>query len=230
MKKSPRSVFFTLFAFIFIDLALVALFSVIGIIYLILGSPTIKNKNNKLVILIHGTGASHWQWAVAKVYLYVKGIEFMSVSYNSDQEIIKSCEDVINYISLFKENKDIILIGHSQGGLIARSIHHKIQSKMTFLINTPQKGAIIINWLFPNKLEENNSLNDMRCDSDFINNLSSLKDSDNIYEIVGLNDFIRPEHCICLGKNIYFSWFGHYFSAVNPILWFNYIIPNINNL
>ena len=67
----------------------------------------------------------------------------------------------------------------------------------------------------------------MRYGSTFINLLPNDIIPDRIYEIAGINDFVRYDHCLHYYKNVYTSWFGHYFSAVNPYLWFNYIIKII---
>lgn len=220
--------------FSLIDLSLISILGISGLVYMLFGSPIKRSisKNNNTVILIHGTGVSDWQWANAKLYLYLSKIPCFSVKYDHSQSINISCENVKNQIISYcqlQNNNNIIVIGHSQGGLIARCIHNEINSKMSFLINAPQKGAPIINWLYPEsqKHKYSNSLNDMRPNSNFIENLPNIEDHERIYEIIGLNDIVGAENCISFGKYIYISWFGHYFSAVNPYLWYNYIIPKI---
>jgi hypothetical protein len=217
--------------FCIIDLLLVSIIGCTGLVYIAIGSPLINNSDTKLVVLIHGTSVNDWQWAVAKLYLYLFNIPCMTVNYNSKQPINESCDEVFNQIMSAnnEKNNDIILIGHSQGGLIARKIHDQVNSKMTFLMNTPQKGAPILNWMYPNKSNQPCSRDDMKFDSEFIKSLPILKNFENIHEIVGLNDAISIEHCISYGKHVYFGWTGHYYSAVNPLLWLNYIIPAIKN-
>lgn len=214
-------------SFIFIDTILIGIFSIIGALYKLLGPTTYINEDdNKLVILIHGSGTSHWQWLVAKFYMYIFGVSFVSVQYNYLQSIKLSCDDVVEQIlPLLQSDRKIILIGHSQGGLIARSIFPKINPQMLFLLHTPQKGASILNCLYP-ETNEPTSSNDMRLGSKFIKNLyfPIIKHA---YEVVGINDFVRHYECIDYGMNVYTSWFGHYFSAVNPYLWITHIIPII---
>lgn len=221
-----------------VDFSLVAVFGLSGIAYLLIGSPTIKpkSKNDNIVILIHGSGVSDWQWAVTKMYLYLAKIPFHSVKYNYCQSIHISCDDVSDQIidvSQKHNNNNVVLIGHSQGGLIARSIYNNnnFKSNMMFLLNTPQKGAPILNWLYPDPVVHKypDSLNDMRPESQFISELPNENDIDDefVHEIIGQNDFVGADNCIFFGKNVYKSWFSHYYSAVNPFLWFNYIIPKI---
>jgi pimeloyl-ACP methyl ester carboxylesterase len=216
---------FRLLSFIVIDFTLIVLFAPIGLIYLLFG-PKSKTDGDQIIILIHGSSVSDWQWAIAKFYLYISGLSFISVKYNSSQSINESRNQVLNQINL--RDKDIIIIGHSQGGLIARKIHNQLGSKMTFLMNTPQKGASLINWLGPETLEPS-SRNDMRVGSEFIKNLPNVN-SETIHEIVGINDFVRDYEATVFGVNVYKSWFGHYFNAVNPYLWFSYVIPKIKSL
>lgn len=217
-----------LIVFILIDIIAILLFVPLGLLYLSFGKQQYDN-GNPLVVLIHGSGVNDIQWNVAKAYLYFSDISFISVNYNYSQSITKSANNVLK---LIPKDRDIILIGHFQGGLISRYIANNINTHQIYLMNTPQKGAIILNFLYPNEnicANIDDSQKDMRYGSDFIKNLPIINDNIKVFEIVGINDFVRDIHSIEYEKNVYKSWFGHYFSAVNPYLWFNYIIPNIKN-
>lgn len=220
---------FRVISFILIDTILIGVFSIIGALFKAFGPFTyINDLNTPLVILIHGSGTGHWQWLVAKFYLYICGINFVSVKYNYLQAINLSCASVLEQLAPYtntKLNRKLILIGHSQGGLIARAISEHIHPTMLFLMHSPQKGASLINWMYQ-ECETTDSNNDMRQGSKFIRNLHFplLK---HVYEIVGINDFVRYYECIAYKQNVYKSWFGHYFSAVNPYLWLTHIIPCI---
>lgn len=218
--KAPSAI-----TFYIVDFISIGLLSPIGLIGLLINSKN-TTINEYVVILIHGTGVSDWQWGVAKAYLYFANIGFKSVKYNYAQSITKSSDDIMEQIP---QNKKIILIGHSQGGLIARNIANRINTKKLFLLNSPQKGTKLLNELYPNEYNHECSYKDMKRDSNFIENLPQVNDANTVYEIVGLNDFIDYNDCIVFNKNVYKSWFGHYFSAVNPYLWIKYIIPNIGN-
>jgi len=236
--NSPIILITRLLSFIIIDILLIVVFSPLGIIYELffsfINSAKLNNKSKIIIVLIHGTGISSIQWLVIKLYLYISSINFVVVDYNYNQRINKSCIDCIKQIDdLNVDKRDVILIGHSQGGLIARNIHYKVNSKATFLINTPQKGASILGWLYPYGSEGNinpkdESLLDMKVDSCFINELP--KTNSTFYEIVSCNDFVRSYECICQNTNVYYGFFGHYFNAVNPFLWFYFIVPAIGKV
>jgi triacylglycerol esterase/lipase EstA (alpha/beta hydrolase family) len=213
-----------LVAFAFIDFLMIVPFALLGIFHLVFRRSIIKG--NTLVVLIHGSGVNDWQWGVAKFFLDLHGLSFISVNYDYNLPIHKCTQNVKAQLP---KNKSIILIGHSLGGLVARAIVNDVNAKAIFLLNTPQKGAVILDWIYPIKKKYDCSENDMRPESDFLKNLPKIDSKTTIYEIVGLNDYVRSDHCISFGKNVYESWFGHYFSAVNPYLWLNWIIPRINN-
>lgn len=134
-----RSVFLRLVAFILIDLALVSIHSIFGIIYLLMGQPCGKMMGERVVVLIHGTGVSDWEFLAAKFYLFVMGIPFWSVKYDYRQAIRKSCDDVTKQIEKLKGDSGcngVVLIGHSQGGLIAANT---VRSKISLMKNYPKK-------------------------------------------------------------------------------------------
>jgi triacylglycerol esterase/lipase EstA (alpha/beta hydrolase family) len=187
-------------------------------------TPNFENSN-QLVVLIHGSGVGSWQWAMVKTYLRGSNINMISVDYDSTQSIIKSSEKVLSQIP---SHRDIILIGHSMGGLVARLIASKVNARKVFLLNTPQHGAPIIDLEYPKEegIDYGPSTEEMRYQSDFIKSLPELNPN-TTYEIVGLNDFVRYSQCISYGRNVYYSWFGHYFTAWNPYLWFSHIIPKL---
>ena len=220
--------------FILIDFGMIILISPLFLLLFSFVNIIKKNNNNKntIVVLIHGSGVKGWQWIIVEKYLYYYNIPYKSVNYDSSQKIYKSCQDVMEQIISIDncsiDKKNVVLIGHSLGGLIARVISSKMKIKLLFLINTPQNGAIVINWL-----DSGASLSpaayDLRYGSEFITHLPA-PNACQVHEIVGINDFIRPEHATTHGKNVYMSYFGHYFSAVNPYLWFGYIIPLIRTI
>jgi hypothetical protein len=131
------------------DILLVIVFAIPALFL----KKTIKTEIEKpLIILIHGSGSSSFQWGVAEIYLWLNNYQYLSVDYNSKQNITKSTWDIIEKIKLFdSKHKDIILIDHSQGGLIARDIYnHKdfknyANPKKIFILNSPQLGCHLAN-------------------------------------------------------------------------------------
>ena len=106
-----------LLAFVFIDTQMIIPFIQLGI-FNISSSVKPQSADGTLVVLIHGSRARDWQWLVVKNYLYWRDIQSMTVRYNITQSLKKSCEDMIEQIP---QNKNIVLIGHSFDGLIARA-------------------------------------------------------------------------------------------------------------
>lgn len=248
------SLFMKIGAFMFIDYLLILVIGVpcMGIVYVlnklirscswkrIRGTyEEIKDRDrNLLVVLIHGSGGGIWQWFIVRTYLDYHEIPYLIVKYNSARRINESCEEVYKQLDGIND-KDICLIGHSLGGLIAKILackymKRKIQPKALVMINTPQQGVIVINWLEPVPRRPLDCLtNELRHGSDFINSmpgLDELEKETQIYEIVGEYDFVRPEHSIMCRKNVYRSYSGHYFSMANPYLWFWYMIPMLKEL
>ncbi len=237
------SLFTQIVAFMFIDYLMII---AIGLPCLLLFStlelikkPKERDGDTIRVILIHGSGSSSWQWIIVRKYLDYYSIPHKTVNYDSKQKIRDSCEQVIEQFDPEEiDGKNICLIGHSLGGLIAKIIaceYMKQQPNILFMINTPQRGAIIINWLEPYPRLEECVTNELRFGSDFIKNTIDIAKNVNltketeIHEIVGKYDFIRPEHSQMYEKNVYMSYSGHYFSMVNPYLWFKYMIPKIES-
>lgn len=135
--------------------------------------------------------------------------------------------------------RNISLIGHSQGGLIARLLHNhykkeperKINVKTTFILNSPQKGAPILNYINRwTQSPETGAHRDMEHKSDFIKYHNEFcTNNDNLYEIISKNDIIDPKFArlACDEDKCYDSWFGHYFISVNVFFWTRYIAPKL---
>lgn len=169
--------------------------------------------------MIHGTSTSSWQWKYVQFYLRLKNISYITPKYNHQQRIPLSTDEVFRQIKNIKRNN--FIIGHTQGVLIAICLHDKLESRGTFLLNTPQKGSSLLSWLL-SETDEKKSSFDMRPYSKFIKDLLII--NENTYEIIGINDFVCPHKAIRSNVNVYHSWFSHYFNTINPYLWFFYIL------
>ena len=223
---------------VFTDFFLIAVFGVPIGLFKMVKSTKVKNKESPLVVLIHGSGVKSWQWMVAEFYLWSKNIEHITVDYDSQKPINFSTIAVKHMIKRENvKNKQIVTIGHSQGGIIGRSLYNDISINITknFSLHAPHTGAEItkvrndlykragkIHWL-------KRSAYDMEKDSHFVRNyMQKIKDVDS-FVANGYIDFVEEESALWRSRpsRRFTSWFGHYYAAVNPLLWYGFIIPNI---
>lgn len=239
--------------FVVVDFVVILVCLPIGLPFLLYEKITrSKYKRNMhaqdaTLVLIHGTGVNDFQWGMAKFYLRVQNIHYITVNYDYSQPVRKSCQDVMDQIvdqvrgdssssQLCKKHK-LSLVGHSQGGLIARLLHnhyHKQEhhhiSVNSFVLNAPQNGSKLLNRV--NKLRNGTAAHkDMEHNSEFIQYYRSYCDVDiNVFEIAGVNDFVDSSTAFMRckdSKHRYYAWGSHYSTAVNPFLWFCYIIPRV---
>ena len=86
-------------ACVLIDLALVAAHSTFGFPFLAYEKIRRLNYDSvvsmPIVVLIHGTGVTAWQWGVAKAYLYACGIPYHCVNYDYHQPVRTSLHNII---------------------------------------------------------------------------------------------------------------------------------------
>ena len=222
------------------DLTLISFFVVIGIPFKkIFISKNKTNSDNPLVVLIHGSDITSWQWGMAEIYLWSKRINYYSVDYDSSQDIMESYEKVKLQLTPFLRNdkyKEIIVVGHSQGGLISRMLYNEIGNiTSNFMLNVPQQGAKLAK-IFNDRDRKKKKIikksrEQMEPDSMFTMKYKEMcKDMDS-YQVSGSLDFVSVHSSLWkyTSSKIYKSWFGHFFSAVNPYLWYTFIIPNIKN-
>lgn len=208
--------------------------------------PPIVNDLHPLVILIHGTGVTSWQWGVVENYLRNHELESAVVDYDSTNSIKDSIRDVqaqIEDICRLRGKNNIILIGHSQGGLISRWIYNESRANNTsynviknFSLSAPQKGTHLCKLRnevmeYLNK-ESNISLYDMEPSSEFIKEYKTICIDTDSFLTSGRLDFVGQESALW-GHNDdtrkYITFAGHYYPAVDYHMWHNFIIPNIKN-
>lgn len=205
-----------------------------------------------LVILVHGTGAAPWQWVVARSYLREAGIHSKCVTYASEQPLQASAVDVVNQVrQLMRENQRIhansckrvptVLIGHSQGGIIARLVLNRVPHiNRVFLLHAPQQGATAASaWNRTLRLlglgsMVKRSMKDMAPDSEFVAWYKTVcaADDPRVYEAAGDRDYVRPDEALTVkdeGRK-YVGNYGHYSAVVSKLLWDEFIIPNILSL
>jgi len=258
-KTYPDAISFTKVFGLAIDFSLVGLASLIGFPYLLyeklmkidhIQNISTTQANKPLVVLVHGSGVGNWQWAMAKVYLAMYKIPYYCTSYDYTQSVDQCVEEVYRDLTLKLkdqegqqgqgEQREIVLIGHSLGGLVSRLLHNKEDSTLrivkTFILHTPQNGVYIAN--VRNKLFRNRgytitqSMTNMEVDSDFVKEYKERCQNENdseIYEVAGRCDYVDPKFVFwkCEKENKYLGWFGHYYPAVNPFLWLGFILNKL---
>jgi pimeloyl-ACP methyl ester carboxylesterase len=234
------------------DFAMIAAASPLGLLHLVgewLGVEALPAAaHTPLVVLIHGTGAAGWQWAVACSYLKARRVPFYCVDYDSERPIAESADDVFAQVRAVVEARRpgrLALVGHSQGGLIARLIHNRwrkeavldTQLVSTFLLHAPQHGTRAAN-LWNTTLRAvglgsrvKRSMRNMEHASRFAQTYQRYCDDDGgrVFEVAGTGDFVEPSEAFwkCASDRRYLSNRCHYAAAVDPQLWTEFIIPRI---
>ena len=130
-------------------------------------NPLIQANPKKGMVLIHGTGEGGWQWLAKNQFMKKEHKEALEsvviVEYDYTQGIKKSCKDVWRQIrDHFDPGAQIVLVGHSQGGIIARAmVEHKDCSekeeasnpdiKAVFCLSAPLRGVLPLIFLTTEK-------------------------------------------------------------------------------
>ncbi len=110
------------------------------------------DKNKHSIILLHGSGQSHVVWSLTSQYLSDQNYNVFTLDFpghgNSDGESLKSIEDmaiwlekVINKIGI----KELTLVGHSQGCLVALEYACKNPDKIKNIIFVAGSYEIPVN-------------------------------------------------------------------------------------
>lgn len=201
----------------------------------------IDNKEMPLVVLIHGTSVSSWQWGVVEQYLRNHNLESGVVDYDYTQDITVSVDDVKQQILELckkRKHKKVVLVGHSQGGLISRLIYNtglnEIKIEQNYSLHAPQLGAEIAkvrnDVIVSLGKIPSCSAYDMEPNSKFVTYYTNTCTDTDSFLMTGSMDFVKQESALWGQKDedkIYRSKLGHYYPAVNYNLWVKFIIPNI---
>ena len=83
------------------------------------------DKNKPSILLMHGSGLTHIVWSLHEQFYSSQGFNVLSVDIpghgNSEGPALKSIEEISDWIKTLMTKTDIkkiIIIGHSQGGLV----------------------------------------------------------------------------------------------------------------
>ncbi len=103
------------------------------------GSPFDKNKHT--IILLHGSGQSHVVWSLTSQYLSDQNFNVLTIDFpghgNSEGESLRSIEEMAIWLEKFITEvniKDLSLVGHSQGCLVALEYANRNSDKIKNLI------------------------------------------------------------------------------------------------
>jgi pimeloyl-ACP methyl ester carboxylesterase len=212
------------------DIILVITFTIIGILFKLFKNINVNNKSRPIIILIHGTKLPLIGWTAAQIYLWSKNIESKVINYELLNSIELSVKSVVDQINIIKQNnkynRQIILIGHSQGGLIARQIYNQykyLNIKKVFILNSPQLGYKILE-------KKYKAIYDMYYRSPYMRQYRSICKDRETYMVGSYLDFNDMKSSLWGQddqKKKYKCYLGHNNSLINPFLWYNFIIPNL---
>ena len=203
--------------------------------------------NTPLVILIHGTDGGSWQWIIVRQYLQAAGYKSTCLLYNSQNKVAHSCsklqKDLQSLLQKEETGRNFVLIGHSQGGLLARMLYERckklpVPCSKVFILHAPQNGtsaARIWNTLKSCiGLSTYESFKDMEDGTEFVKYYKEHcvdPEDPNVYEAAGSLDYIQENEAFVssLPNNRYVGCYGHYSPMVNKSLWNEFIIPNLKD-
>jgi len=214
------------------------------------GTEVPRTKGDPLIVLIHGTDSAPWQWIVARSYLRdSKFTHVFAVAYESQNRVDDSFQSVWEQVvEQLHDETDVVFIGHSQGGLIARMVYERARSEFAaikfkvFVLHAPQHGteaAGMWNGLLTSlgmRTRVKPSMKDMETNSDFVDRYrdmcaQSTELDPNVFEAAGSRDFVRPAEAFSCApeSNRFTGDYSHYSAMVSRALWDQFIIPNINS-
>lgn len=201
-----------------------------------------------LIVLIHGTSGGPWQWIFANQCLISAGFESHCMSYASENRIAKSAA------LLFKDlcelaagtQRPFVLIGHSQGGILARMLYEQCKEEenmlctKVFILHAPQKGtkaARMWNGLLASvglDSHVKDSMRDMEDGAEFVRFYEQCcvkPDDPNVFEAAGSKDYVQAKEALfsSLPANRYIGDYGHYSAMVDKKLWTKFIVPNLDS-
>ena len=110
------------------------------------------DENKHTIILIHGSGQSHVVWSLTDQYLADEGFNVFALDLpghgNSEGASLKSIEDMSNWLNKVVKVigiKDLTILGHSQGCLIALEYANRFPDNVKNLIFVAGSCQIPVN-------------------------------------------------------------------------------------
>ena len=110
------------------------------------------DKNKHTIILLHGSGQSHVVWSLTDQYLADEGYNVFALDLpghgNSEGASLKSIEDMADWLNKVVQVigiKDLTILGHSQGCLVALEYVNKFPDNIKNLIFVAGSYKIPVN-------------------------------------------------------------------------------------
>ncbi len=110
------------------------------------------DENKQTVILLHGSGQSHVVWSLTDQYLTDLGYNVFAIDMpghgNSEGKSLQSIEDLAEWLEKLINKigiRDLVLLGHSQGCLVALEYIYKYPKKVKRLIFVAGSYEIPVN-------------------------------------------------------------------------------------
>ncbi len=110
------------------------------------------DKNKHTIILLHGSGQSHVVWSLTDQYLADEGYNVFALDLpghgNSEGASLKSIEDMADWLNKVVQVigiKDLTILGHSQGCLVALEYVNKFPDNIKNLIFVAGSYVIPVN-------------------------------------------------------------------------------------
>ena len=99
------------------------------------------DKSKRTIILLHGSGQSHVVWSLTDQFLSDQGFNVFALDLpghgNSEVKCLQTIEEIANWVNKFIDEvgiKNVIIMGHSQGCLVALEYAYKFPQKTEKLI------------------------------------------------------------------------------------------------
>ena len=110
------------------------------------------DNNKQSIILLHGSGQSHIVWSLTAQYLTDQNYNVLALDFpghgNSEGESLKTIEDMAEWLNKVIFNlkiKDLTLVGHSQGCLVALEYASKYSANLKNIIFVAGSYEIPVN-------------------------------------------------------------------------------------
>lgn len=226
---------------ILIDLCLLPFFVPLILLYFLGYKPkTHLIKHKTPILLLHGSGFNETEWIVGRLFLGKKYGSVFSLSYDdmfgrkihkgiddfAKEEIRNKCREICELTN----QKEIILIGHSMGGLVASYYAENvaklddIKVKRVISIASPWRGSKSIDGAKKLITRYNSKrYNQMSFDSPFSKELRATASQNDIYyNIFSSNDLMVGNMSGTISDQTgqsNLSYCGHYSIIVNPFTW-----------